>query len=315
MTQTFHSMSQTSKTGSQEHCPSCDGGAVFSFSAPAHDGLAGETVSIHECSACGFAWQAKPKRSAIESVKHFETSYRPVASNPSGYFDSEYKSQVAALQLSYLQSLRTAGPKLLDVGGGSGAFATAAAMAGWDACAVDPALDAALLAGAGVRAYRGFVSALPSEEAFHVATLWDVIEHVEEPLAFLRDLKSRLLPDAVVVISTGNYKSADRVSAGTTHWIYQLDHRWYFSPESLARLLQAAGLEVFSLYDRVLRPDWGGQEQYPGPQLRALLSSIVKRPLTAMDALRRYQALRGARSWPQSGLAIFTVAARLASTD
>ncbi len=305
-------MSDRSLIRSPDACPSCGDKRLTSFSAHAHDGLNGETVAILECLVCHFAWQATPLRTAVESVKHFETAYRPSASEPSGYFGSAYKLQVVDLELQYLESLPVDGRKVLDVGGGSGAFAVAAAARGWQASTVDPALDAAHLSSVGVSAYKGFLSALPRDERFHAATLWDVIEHVEKPRSFLQEVRGHLLPGAVVVLSTGNYKSVDRVSAGRTHWIYQLDHRWYFSPESLSLLLQDAGFEIFASCNRVLRPGWSGHEQYRGSPLRSLLSSAVREPLQVSHALKRFLRIRQAMRWPQSGLAIFTVAARLA---
>jgi len=251
-----------------------------------------------------------PSRTASDSVQHFETAYRPGTDAPSGYFDSEHKAQIVGLELNYLTSVGLAGRRLIDIGGGSGAFAVAAAARDWVVSTVDPALDPGQLANAGVKAYKGFLSALPAHEKFDVATLWDVIEHVEDPLTFLQEVKACLSPQATIVLSTGNYKSVDRVAGGREHWIYQLDHRWYFSPESMSRLLKLAGYEVFSSCNRVLRPGWAGQEQHRGPTLQSLLSSLVKKPFHALQALRLYQRLQEARHWPQSGLAIFTVAAR-----
>ena len=199
---------------------------------------------------------------------------------------------------------------VIDIGGGSGAFAMAAAQREWAVSTVDPALDAANLAVAGVKAYKGFLSAVPDNELFEVATLWDVIEHVEEPLNFLCDVKRHLVPQGTLVVSTGNYMSVDRVAGGHQHWIYQLDHRWYFSPQSMTQLLLLAGFEVFNSCHRVLRPGWAGQEQHRGPSLRSLVSAAVKRPMSAAEALRRHRSLRAASRWPQSGLAIFTLAAR-----
>lgn len=294
---------------SADVCPSCNGTALVTYPAAAHDGHQGEVVEIVECKDCHFAWQASPSRSQLESIEHFEASYRPLANGPTGYFATDHKSQIVALELDYLATLPTNGKRLIDIGGGSGAFAVAAARRGWLTSTVDPALDADALARLNVRAFKGFLSSLPVDEQFDVATIWDVIEHVEDPAPFLAEIRARLAPGATLVLSTGNYKSVDRLRGGRSHWIYQLDHRWYFSPESARQLLEDCGFRVVASCNRVLRPQWSGSEQHSEALWKSHLAELLKRPWAVGQTLAKFQQERAAQQWPQSGLAIFTLAA------
>ena len=78
-------------------------------------------------------------------------------------------------------------------------------------------------------------------------------------------LNDWLRDGAQLVIETGYYNSAERVLGGSSHWIYALDHRWHFSPESLKLLLIDAGFSEFIFPEKVLRPNWNGIANYSSP--------------------------------------------------
>jgi 2-polyprenyl-3-methyl-5-hydroxy-6-metoxy-1,4-benzoquinol methylase len=295
---------------SSKRCFLCDCAQFRSFTALAYDGDGRSRVNILECLNCTFAWQYPIGRSEEESVSYFSQSYVDSASSNSHYFAADYKQNVAKAELEFVSSLPIDGRRLLDVGGGSGAFALEAAKLGWQATVVDPALELKGLDNAQVRAIRGSIDDLQRGEQFDVVTAWDVIEHVSDPFNFLRSMRNLVRVGGWLVIETGNYKSADRVECGDEHWIFQLDHRWYFAPDSLTTLLQQHGFAQLQYSSRVLRPNWVGQASYPGPSIRSLFSSIVRKPLKTRSHFRRFLDLRKAVSWQQAGLGIFCVAAQ-----
>lgn len=291
-------------------CAMCGGEALTHYQPKAFDGPAGTRVSITECDACAFAWQYPPARSAEESVDFFANSYSEAGSP---YFDPAHKTKIADLEAAYLDELPLAGHRLLDVGAGAGIFARAAADRGYSVTAVDPSMEknSTCVADRGdIQWERGTITDLAGNQIFDVITLWDVIEHLPDPLGVLGDIRARLAPEGVVVLETGNFKSADRVEGGQDHWMYQLDHRWYFAPESLRQLLHWAGLEVIDVCDRVLRPGWSGTPSYPGPSRKALVKQLLRRPLSFRQSIERYQALNRAATWDYSGIGIVTMAAR-----
>jgi len=100
---------------------------------------------------------------------------------------------------------------------------------------------------------------LRTPQAFDVVTLWDVIEHVEDPAELLVRVRERLRPDGFVVIETGNYLSAGRIEMGAQWWCNQVDHRWYFSPDTCMQLLEQVGFGEFELERRA--PRARGQRQ------------------------------------------------------
>jgi 2-polyprenyl-3-methyl-5-hydroxy-6-metoxy-1,4-benzoquinol methylase len=295
-------------------CLVCGSDRLARFTAVAADSDDDRTVSIVECRSCSFAWQHPLDRTAAESAAFFQMAYQDGGQCLGAYFEPEQKRDIALLEFEFVASLPGANRRLLDVGAGAGQFAGVAAEQGWTVTAVDPALSAEpppRLDGR-LRLIRGTLDDVPADESFDVVTLWDVIEHIPDPVDQILKARRHLRPNGWLVIETGNYKSADRIRRGRSHWIYQLDHRWYFSPDSIERLVTRAGFSNLIFAERVLRPGWNGTPAYAGPSRRSLLSALIRKPLEAPSHLERHRTLRRARSWNRAGLGIFAVAARLA---
>ena len=81
----------------------------------------------------------------------------------------------------------------------------------------------------------------------------DVIEHLENPLVNLKKLKLLLAPGGILIIQTPNYKSLmARICKDWAWWMIE-DHKFFFSPKSLQKILYKAGFksEYFMTYE-----DW-----------------------------------------------------------
>ena len=78
-----------------------------------------------------------------------------------------------------------------------------------------------------------------------VIVLLDVIEHLPDPRATLTLCAHYLNPDGIVVITTGDFDSIYARLAGR-HWRLMTppQHLWFFTPESLRRMLRAVGLQM-----------------------------------------------------------------------
>jgi len=79
-----------------------------------------------------------------------------------------------------------------------------------------------------------------------LATMFHVIEHVDDPAAVTRRIASWLAPGGVFAVETPNIDSLDARLFRNTYWGgYHIPRHWnMFTPRSLSRLLEAAGLEV-----------------------------------------------------------------------
>jgi 2-polyprenyl-3-methyl-5-hydroxy-6-metoxy-1,4-benzoquinol methylase len=288
----------------------CASTSLRSYKALAFDSKNGVQVSITECRSCRFAWQYPFARSEDDSARFFDAAYSDAGRTQSEYFDPEYKKSIARLQLDFIAGLPVAGRRLLDIGAGAGIFAEVAADAGWIVTAVDPALDIDRLgANPRINPIRGKLEDIAEAESFDVISLWDVIEHTTTPVELVESAKRYIAKGGWLVVETGNFKSIDRICGGLKHWMYQLDHRWYFSPQSMRQLLKEAGFTDLVFAQALLRPGWRGAAEYPGPSRWRLLRSVLRRPWRIHAHLAQHRELIEAKSWDLAGIGIFAVAA------
>ena len=85
---------------------------------------------------------------------------------------------------------------------------------------------------------------------FDVVTLTDVLEHLSDPVAVLKEIRTHLLkPGGVLFIDVPNEFNPFQVAGQKTHglgpwWIAPPGHLNYFTPETLKKLLLGTGFDV-----------------------------------------------------------------------
>lgn len=136
------------------------------------------------------------------------------------------------------------GARLVDIGCGSGAFVKRAQALGYAAEGLEfdaNAVRAAREAGLNVREGSLPDTGLP-DETYDAATLSQVIEHVHDPLAALRDIRRILKPGGVLWVATPNMNAAGHARYGAD-WrgLEPPRHLVLFSPEALRLALEKAG--------------------------------------------------------------------------
>ncbi|MCC7106811.1 MAG: class I SAM-dependent methyltransferase [Chloroflexi bacterium] len=136
--------------------------------------------------------------------------------------------------------------RLLDVGCHTGVFLTVARERGWDVSGVEPSrwsVDRARERGLDVLHGTFGTVSLPAG-GFDVITMWDVIEHLADPLAELQHAAALLRPGGLLAISTMNVEAwFPRVLGRHWPWYMQM-HLYYFTPSTLRQMLAEAGFEV-----------------------------------------------------------------------
>jgi SAM-dependent methyltransferase len=143
-----------------------------------------------------------------------------------------------------------AGGRLLDVGCATGDFLAHMAKYGWQVHGVEPSLAASRRArqmhDLDVRTGDLEQARFP-DGYFDVVTLWDVLEHLHDPLGSLKEIHRILKSDGVLVIELPNTQSFDAMLFGT-YWI-GLDiprHLYVFPPAPLEAMLEETGLQIVS---------------------------------------------------------------------
>lgn len=139
---------------------------------------------------------------------------------------------------------------LLDVGCSNGAFIFQAAQLGVQCQGVEPAKDAALAGQkAGLTIHQGFLQEAGLEPAsFDAITLFEVIEHLKEPLPLLGACYRLLKENGVMVIRTANTASwTVHLLKGSWHYFNIRKHGGhisFFNRRSIALLAEKSGLTV-----------------------------------------------------------------------
>ncbi len=144
---------------------------------------------------------------------------------------------------------------VLDVGCGTGNFLAYAHGRGLEAVGVDPDRHAVAEA-----RERGLEARLVDEidkddlpEHFDVLTMWDVIEHIIDPLAALKALVPRIRPGGALLFETpdGGFPlrravlAVHRLTGGRADWtmpLYYWEHKIYFTQQGFRALMQPARL-------------------------------------------------------------------------
>ena len=154
---------------------------------------------FHRCGECGllFVWPLPDGNLEIYSEDYFAG-----ARDGFGYVDYDRdKSAMEDTFESYLDLLAGRHPQLgdlLDVGAATGFFLDLARRRGWKTCGVEPSKYASLVASQkNLTVHCGVLEELNLPDAsFDVVTMWDVIEHVNDPSESLK-AACRLLRPAV----------------------------------------------------------------------------------------------------------------------
>jgi len=163
----------------------------------------------------------------------------------------------AALRLNSRRNVEylpyTGGGWLLDVGCGAGRYLMTMAAAGWHVEGLDLSPEAVrVCCQAGLAVHQGSLpgAALGSGN-FDAVTLRATLEHVPSPLATLRAARDLLRPGGRLMVIVPNFASLAAARFGPA-W-YGLDlprHLTHFTPHTLTRFLEKAGLEVETLRQR-----------------------------------------------------------------
>ena len=183
--------------------------------------------------------------------------------------------------------------RLLQVGCGLGYFVALAAQRGWQVVGLD--VSATAVSRAATRFGLDFRAGLLSQHRstlppFDLVLLGDIVEHLPEPAAFLREIWQSLAPGGLVCIDTPNWGSRWR-RWGRSRWLgLNRYHLNLFDPDSLSRLLASCAFSEIQTggYTHYRYESWASR-----PEAQAIISKL---PRFLAWRLNRYFDRRAARS-------------------
>jgi 2-polyprenyl-3-methyl-5-hydroxy-6-metoxy-1,4-benzoquinol methylase len=214
-----------------------------------------DSYVLGRCKSCDLVSVTNPPDAvALAELYSFSSNYHRTYTSES---NARLHRRRARRQRRFLERHVPPG-RLLDVGCSAGYFLAEARRAGWKVSGLEMSPDTAALALAlhdvdVVIGTLGATDGLPLL-SYDVITLWDVIEHVPDPLATLRRVHALLAHGGLVAIQTPNIdglfpKASYLVAEALDHWPHPEPpgHLYQFSSKTLTRLMHATGFRVESV--------------------------------------------------------------------
>ena len=175
--------------------------------------------------------------------------------------DTQFESRV----LTFLRSLEKhdarlppRGSRVLDVGCAGGAFVEAARRFGYKATGLEPSRQLASSARArGLDVIQGTLETYQPRERYALVSLWDVLEHVTDPIATLKACRALLEPGGILLVNYPDVGTWQAKLAGRNFWWFLSVHLHYFDRHSIRKILSETGYEVFSVRRHFQRLEMG----------------------------------------------------------
>lgn len=140
---------------------------------------------------------------------------------------------------------------LLDIGCGNGFVLELALDLGWRGVrGVEPSEDAIAHAPARIanRIEHGFLRpGMFSPGSFDAVTLFQVLDHLADPVEVLSEIRRLLRPGGVVLALNHNVDAWSAKVLRERSPIFDVEHTYLYSPETMRRLFSQVGFEVISV--------------------------------------------------------------------
>lgn len=202
-----------------------------------------------QCLNCTLIYQ-NPQLTAEELAPHYEESYIP--------YQTEGDTQSRLQQLSQDHAItrlcnrviarQPQAGQLLDIGCATGRFLKGMALRGWQTQGVELSAYAAEQARTdfGLEVFTGTLEQAQLLSAhFDVITMWDVLEHVPDPIATLTEVHRLLKPNGLFMASIPNPEAWEAKLFGS-YWLgwERPRHLVLFNQKLLSQTLTRLGFKV-----------------------------------------------------------------------
>ncbi len=216
--------------------------------------------TLVRCASCELVY-VTPRRAAAELIREvYDASYwASPAARERGYSDyaadEELYLRTFRRRFDGLAQLLPRSGKALEVGCAAGFSMQVLSERGFEVFGIEP--SAAIRALAQQRFGKDRIHAGTLDDApfaagsFDLIVMWDVLEHLPDPLCALRKARELLTPSGRLVLETQNVEAfaARMLGKRWTHFKHD-EHLVHFSPATLRKALELSGFELVSLSSR-----------------------------------------------------------------
>jgi len=205
--------------------------------------------ALHRCTTCGQLLSACDREWFDTSMQEFNS---PEGTLPEGKAESRHVQRISRTLLTAAQRLgfKPEQARHLDVGCSSGSVLAVSRDLGFRCQGVEPAPEAAATAQKqGLEVFQGYLqeAGFPDNH-FDIVTLFEVIEHLTEPLDLISEIRRILKPGGLLLIGTGNADSWTVKYLGSRWEYFDIrlhgGHISFFTPKSMHLLADHCGLQV-----------------------------------------------------------------------
>lgn len=170
----------------------------------------------------------------------FGEVYKPYRS----FWVSQFETWNNCKTLARLDRANPPGHRLLEIGVGSGAFLNAARQQGYEVmgCDLSDAICKRVRSTYGIVMHCASLETLADENRFDIVVMNHVLEHVQQPVEFLKEAIRLLAAGGVTHIAVPNVACWEAYLSGWTS--FEPYHLTYFTPETLRRAVIGAGFKI-----------------------------------------------------------------------
>lgn len=205
---------------------------------------------LKRCDSCGLVYTHPIPNTETHLAENEEKYGKPFLEMQARSLNNNRKVHFKVLSEIERDS-KLDGRRLLDIGCGAGQFLHSAIDGGWQAEGVELNKEnAAMVEKQGLSVFQGTLEGAQfPDAAFDVVTLWDILEHIPDPIAFLNEVQRILKPSGLVFLQSPNIESdiAD-IWGNRWPWLCLPDHLYHFSPLTIDELFKKTGFSVLRTY-------------------------------------------------------------------
>jgi SAM-dependent methyltransferase len=281
-------------------CPLCDGRDATPLYTE-HG-----AIVVSQCSSCSLIYTSTRIKSPEQIYwgnedSYFEESRLIFAGKATHHRDPNYLEEIKLIERF------KRGGRFLDVGCNLGMLLRLAMKRGWEAVGVEPSPSLSRLAARhGYKVHNCFLHELPKEDerSFDVIALSDVLEHICEPIPFLKTAAGYLKDDGVIYIKVPNarwnvfkQRALGLMRRKPAQGVWDsYEHVVHYTDVTLRKMLERGGLQplLITMGKPVQTPVWhehvGHYYQYPTPwalDMRRQLGRSVFHRLAQVERLLR----------------------------
>lgn len=241
---------------------------------------------VCSCSSCGYRWLDPPPTDAELSEIYSEQYFLDNGDKKVTEIVNKLKRATAELYLQQFEkdNKSVGNLSLLEIGCGMGDFLLVAKEKGFRVSGLEVTnylveFTNRRLGFAGVQ--KGYIEDSTFQKgSFDVVAFFDVIEHVRNPVEYMKRVNALLKTSGKVFLATPTLDSWSAKLLGNNWMEFKAEHLSYFNKRSITQLLERTGFYNIRFYSnyKVLNFDYITRHfiRFPVPGLSAILGLIRK---------------------------------------